>query len=70
MKKIIERFLNLFLSLICRILDNERKKKKKFHHTTAASKEKLKYYELILKRIEGLIEDGTFVQNETSLDRE
>ena len=55
----------IFLPLANRILEHERKKKKKFHHTTSASKEKLKYYELILKRIQGFQEEGTLSRIET-----
>lgn len=42
----------------CRLLDWERKKKKKFHQGSSALKERLKYYELILKRLQGFINEG------------
>lgn len=40
-----------------RLLEAERKKKKKFHGSSAL-KERLKYYDLILKRLQGFINEG------------
>ena len=41
-----------------RVLDWERKKRKKFHQGSSALKERLKYYELILKRLQGFINES------------
>lgn len=40
-----------------RILECERKKKKKFHQGMSALKERLKYYELLLKRLQDIMDD-------------
>lgn len=42
----------------CRLLESERKKKRKFHSGSSALKERLKYYDLILKRLQGFINEG------------
>ena len=44
--------------LYCRLLESERKKKRKFHSGSSALKERLKYYDLILKRLQGFINEG------------
>lgn len=36
----------------CRLRDGETKKKRKFHSQSTAKKDRQKYYELILKRLE------------------
>ena len=50
------------LSVSCRVLEFERKKKKKFHQ--GASKERLKYYDLILKRLHDILEQESRVASD------
>jgi hypothetical protein len=38
--------------LYCRLRESENKKKRKFHSQSAAKKDRQKYYELILKKLE------------------
>ena len=38
--------------LYCRLRESEIKKKRKFHSQSAAKKDRQKYYELILKKLE------------------
>ena len=47
----------MYLGLVCvrvhcRLKEGEVKKKRKFHSQSAAKKDRQKYYELILKRLE------------------
>lgn len=55
----------MYMSSFSRLIECERKKKKIFHHTTSASKERLKYYELLLKRIQGFKDEGTMARVDT-----